>query len=128
MIERAIISGIIVLVFLILWFAFRQIHMRRASHVLAAVPSEPSHPSVLYFRSDNCAPCIIQERHLHSLEESSGVRIRRINTDYDPDIADRYGVFTLPTTLIVDDEGVVRYANYGVTNLTRLTQQLERLQ
>jgi len=128
MIERAIVSGLIVTVFLIFWFIFRQIQIKRASRVLAVIPSMSSQPSLLYFKSDNCAPCAAQEHHLRDLEESSGLRVSRINVDYDPDTADSYGIFTVPTTLIVGQDGTVRYANYGVTNIKKLTHQLERLQ
>ena len=128
MIERAIISGLIVTVFLILWFVSRQIQVRWASRVMAVIPSVSNQPSLLYFKSDNCAPCAAQEHYLRDLEESSGLRVRRVDVDYDPEAADKYGIFTVPTTLIVGQDGAVMYANYGVANLKKLTHQLERVQ
>ena len=42
--------------------------------------------------------------------------------------AERYGVFTLPTTLIVDPKGTVRHANYGLADSRKLANQLRALQ
>ena len=127
MFESAAASGIIILLSLILWLVSRQIHEGRARAALAAIPSEPRLPSLLYFLSDSSVPCDTQERHLRNLEEVSGVRVRRINVDYNRDMAVRFGVSTVPATLILDQGGIIKYANYGVTDMTRLTQQLERL-
>lgn len=130
MIERAIFSGIVIFVFLLLWFMLRNLHIKRANQALALIPSEPDQPSLLYFRSDNCAPCTTQELYLNNLEqEYTGVfNFRRIDTDYEPETAARYGVFTVPTTLIVDRRGNVRTINYGITGSSKLARQLEKIQ
>jgi len=130
MIERAIFSGIIIFVFLILWYLFRILHIRRANQVLALIPSEPDRPSLLYFGSANCAPCTTQELYLNSLEEEYGrvINVRHIDTDYEPEMAARYGVFTVPTTVIVDGRGNVRSINYGITGSAKLARQLEKIQ
>lgn len=128
MFESAAASGIIILLSTILWLVARQFHERRARVALAAIPSEPRLPSLLYFMSDNCVPCAAQERHLRNLEEASGVRVHRINVDYNRDMAVRFGVSNVPATLILDQGGIIKYANYGVADMTRLIQQLERFQ
>ena len=130
MVERLIISGIIIAFFVLLWLALRAIQIHRANQALAVMPSETANPVLLYFKSDNCAPCVTQEQYLTDLEESVGQRmsVRRINTDYDREIAANYGVITVPTTLIVDPAGVVKYINYGITTTSRLAHQLEKVQ
>jgi thioredoxin 1 len=129
MIERAIISGVVVLVFIVLWMAFRYLHMRRARQALVMVRSTPSKPALLYFSSDHCTPCGTQAQYLNILNEEYGGRlsIRHINTDHDPEMAANYGVFTVPTTLIVDEYGEIRHINYGLTGTSRLAQQLENV-
>jgi hypothetical protein len=126
MFESAAVSGTIILLSLILWLVSHQIHERRARAALAAIPLEPRLPSLLYLMRDSNVPCAAQERHLRNLEEASGVRVRRINVDCNRDMAVRFGVSTVPATLILDQGGIIKYANYGVTDMTRLIQQLER--
>jgi hypothetical protein len=53
--------------------------------------------------------------------------VQEVNADVEGNEAARYGVFTLPTTLIVDREGQVRHINYGLTPAVKLTQQLEKV-
>ena len=128
MFESAAASGIIILLSLILWLVSSQLHERRDRVALAAISTEPLLPSLLYFMRDRCVPCASQEQHLRNLEEASGVRVRRINIDYIPDMAIQFGVSTVPATLILDQDGIIKYANYGVTDMTGLIQQLERFQ
>ncbi|MGB3713310.1 MAG: thioredoxin family protein [Candidatus Promineifilaceae bacterium] len=129
MIERAIISSVVILVFIVLWLAFRYLHMRRANRALALVRSTPSKPTLLYFSSDHCAPCGTQAQYLDILKEEFGgrLRIRHINTDHDPTMAASLGVFTVPTTLIVDEYGEIRHINFGLTGTSKLAQQLEKV-
>ena len=53
--------------------------------------------------------------------------VEKVDADKDQAAAERYGVFTLPTTLIVDRTGRVRHANYGLTDARRLASQLNSL-
>ena len=64
---------------------------------------------------------------LEKLGTADEVGIRRVNTDYDPDTAARYGVYSTPTTLVIDADGIIGFASCGVINMRRLTQQLEKL-
>lgn len=86
-------------------------------------------PMLLYFRSDQCAPCVTQARYLEQLEQSwnGRVTIQKIDTDAQPEKAHQYGVFTLPTTILVDNVGQIRQINYGLTNVQKLSQQLSTL-
>jgi thiol-disulfide isomerase/thioredoxin len=129
MIERIIITGLVIAIMIAMWLVFRSLHIRKASKAMAMIRVTSSRPSLLYFSSDHCAPCDTQSRHLSQLKEECGrnFSIRHIDTDLDPETADRYGVFTVPTTLIVDQTGNVRYINYGLTASTRLARQLEKV-
>jgi hypothetical protein len=50
-----------------------------------------------------------------------------VDADVEPEKAARYSVFTLPTTILVDEAGVVRQINYGLTHTSRLSQQVAKL-
>lgn len=102
---------------------------RRKATAAAADTAPAGRPTILYFRSEHCAPCAAQSRFLDQLAAQLGesVAVRKIDADLDPDTAAKFGVFTVPTTLVVDAAGQVRHANYGLADYGKLTAQLQRL-
>lgn len=122
MVERAIVVILLVLAGAAVYWAFKYRHMRRLKIELAE-----DRPTLLYFRSDSCSPCMTQSHYLEELERDyrDRVAMQKIDTELEPEKAAEYGVFTLPTTLVVDRQGEVKYINYGLTNTFRLSRQLE---
>lgn len=122
MIERIAIVLLLALVGSAVYYAFKYQHSRRLKIELAA-----DRPTVLYFRSDSCSPCMTQSHYLEELERKFVDRfaMQQIDTEQEPEKAAKYGVFTLPTTLVIDRAGEVKYINYGLTNTFRLSRQLE---
>ncbi|MFQ5419088.1 MAG: thioredoxin family protein [Anaerolineae bacterium] len=106
--------------------ALKQVHLRRLGRVAVA----DGRPTILYFRSDQCAPCVTQGRYLDKLETEwhGRVAIEKIDTDDEPDKAAQFNVFTLPTTLILDATGQVRQINYGLTDGRKLSMQVASVQ
>ena len=129
MIERLLLTMFLTLFGLAVFLAFRYLHLRRARRAALVTDAVSDRPTVMYFRSDSCAPCHTQAHYLQNLEESYGSRlvIQEIDADVQKDVAGRYGVFTLPTTLILDRSGEVQYINYGLTATTKLAQQMEKV-
>jgi thioredoxin-like negative regulator of GroEL len=105
------------------FYLFRHWHMQR----LTALPANV--PTILYFRSDSCAACPTQHRYLDQLQAlwHGRLQIQPIDVDREQETAVKYGVFTLPTTLIIDESGKIRQINYGLTNSHKLQQQLAQL-
>jgi hypothetical protein len=70
-----------------------------------------------------------QSHYLEILEKQfqDKFALQKIDTELEPEKAAKYGVFTLPTTLVIDSQGEVKYVNYGLTNNFRLSQHLERI-
>jgi len=124
MIERIALAAALVALGVV---GYRLFVFWRLRGVQGVDQGERGRPAVLYFRSDHCAPCVTQKRFLEQVQAAYGDRlaIESIDADVQPDEAQRYGVFTLPTTLIVDAGGVVRHANYGLTDDRKLAHQLE---
>lgn len=123
MIERLLLTLLLLLAGVAVYYIFRQVHLRRLAPVAA------TEPTLLYFRSDSCAVCPTQHRYIDQLREMwhGRLAVRQINVDEEQETAVQYGVFTLPTTLLVDASGNVRQINYGLTNAHKLRQQLETL-
>jgi len=107
--------------------AFRLVHMRRMTH--SAGGSGRDVPTLLYFHSDNCAVCPTQGRMLDQLvtKWSGRLAIERIDAEQEPETASRYGVFSLPTTILIDTTGQVKQVNYGLTHTAKLERQLSTL-
>ena len=57
------------------------------------------------FYADWCMPCRMMEPVLHELssELDGSVRFSRLNVDYAPEIAARFGVFSIPTMIVFRD-------------------------
>jgi hypothetical protein len=50
-----------------------------------------------------------------------------VDATQDPDAADRWGVFSAPTTFVLDKGGNPRHVNRGVASTERLKEQLGSL-
>ena len=122
MIERIVIVISLVLVGAAVYWAFKHRHMQRIKIDLAQ-----DRPTLLYFQSNSCSPCMTQAHYLEILEREyrDKFAMQKIDTEREPEKAARYGVFTLPTTLVIDRTGDVKFINYGLTNTFRLSRQLE---
>lgn len=85
-------------------------------------------PTLLYFSSESCVPCRLQQAPAIDLlrQRMDG---RALFREYDalehPDMARRYKVFTVPTTVVVASCGDVVAVNYGVTPADKLRRQLD---
>jgi hypothetical protein len=78
---------------------------------------------ILYFSGDGCTICRThQEPALRTLE---GVQVQKVDALAEPELARRYRVYTLPTTVVVDSDGRVRHVNYGFASAERLRRQIE---
>ncbi len=122
MVERIVIVLLLALIGAAVYWAVKHQHIRRLTVELAE-----DRPTLLYFRSDSCSPCMTQSHYLEELERKfiDKFAMQKIDTELEPEKAAKYGVFTLPTTLVIDRAGEVKYINYGLTNTFRLSRQLE---
>lgn len=121
--ERAVISLALLALLAIAYMGLRRWHVRR----IGRRSGYGYRPALLYFRSDHCAPCVTQSRLLQQLPEqvTKQITIERIDAERERDTADSFGIFTLPTILLLDRQGSVRHVNYGLTDAGKLARQLE---
>jgi thiol-disulfide isomerase/thioredoxin len=129
MVERLLLSLAITLLGVALLAALRRLHRRLVSDQPAATVASHRQPAILYFRSDHCGPCLAQSHHLRQLQRDLDGRlaIREIDAERERDLAARYGIVTLPTTLVIDGHGQVKHINYGLAASATLAHQLENV-
>jgi len=85
-------------------------------------------PGVLYFTTPDCQVCIsTQKPALQRLEAEmgAGVHIIEVDATAQPELADYWGVLSVPTTFIIDGHGQPRAINHGMTSKDKLRRQLE---
>ncbi len=84
-------------------------------------------PSILYFTGESCTICHTAQRPaLRALAAGidPGVAIREIDIAIEPELARRYRVMSLPTTIVLDRSGQVTDINVGFANGEVLRRQL----
>ena len=126
------IAGLIVLAGVSLYLASTQLRLlwlrRRAKRDIDwGGELREGVPAILYFTTPDCVPCrTIQGPAIEELREQFGDRLQIIKADASQraDLANAWGVLTVPTTFIIDAQGQPRHVNNGVTPTARLRQQL----
>jgi len=136
-------SGVLILLGLLTWLLvwsgrqFVEIQRRR---VLTA-PLEPAFPAeenqvtlnslspirILTFSSADCSQCHqLQAPALQQVGQAYGKQISIVEVDApnEPELAQRYRVLTVPTTVVLDATGRARAVNYGFANSKKLLEQV----
>lgn len=131
-INRLMIAGGIFAVGLLVYWLFNQYAKTRLSGAPGKLPFEMHvRAAILYFTSPDCVPCkTIQQPALRKLSETMGadaLQIVQVNTLEEPELAREWRVMTVPTTFVIDGQGVVRHINHGVANLEKLEKQVAPL-
>lgn len=134
MIERLLLALLLLGAGYLLFVLFRHRQKRlagRQQQQASEITGGTDRPDLelLYFRSDACAPCVVQAHYLQQLGQTFAGRVqfRTVDVVEDMETAATFRVFTLPTTLIRDPAGQVQHINYGLTDAGKLAQQLEKL-
>ena len=94
----------------------------RALGLTAAPVSADVEPYILYFTGENCSICRTHQEP--ALAKLADVRIDKIDAIAERELADRFHVYTLPTTVVMSGEGRSLHVNYGYAPATKLERQL----
>jgi thioredoxin 1 len=98
---------------------------RLASHFAGAGPT------VIYFTTPECVVCQrVQEPELEELERRWSKRVSVVKFDAieRKDLADKFRVLTVPTTIVINDAGQVVSVNNGLATAEDLARQLGLLE
>jgi thiol-disulfide isomerase/thioredoxin len=134
MIERLILVGVLALVGVVAYHLFSRYHLKRAAGNAQTDPLlqalKPGIPAILYFTTPTCIPCRTQQQPALArlqAELGDGIQIIQIDATQNADAAERWGVFSAPTTFLLDIQRQVREVNYGVADTPKLKRQLDAL-
>jgi thioredoxin-like negative regulator of GroEL len=82
---------------------------------------------VLVFTSPTCAPCKLQQLPIIDrilVDWRDKIEVEIIDVTEQPDAAAQYGVWSLPTTIVLDAQRQVIAINQGVAHEKKLRDQL----
>ena len=96
---------------------------RRARTLAAGATAAPApEPYILYFTGDSCTVCRTHQEP--ALARLGDVRIDKVDAVSDRALADRFHVYTLPTTVVMAADGRALHVNYGYAPAPKLERQL----
>jgi len=108
--------------------AYRQMVLRQVQLKTAGLEkARRGVPTILYFTTPSCAPCqTLQSPAIDRLTQAHGsaLQVIKIDAQARPEIADHWGVLSVPTTFILDRGGKARFFNPGLARSEKLEQQL----
>ncbi len=111
------------------WVAVRQRRLARAgaADLVAAYRVGRGGALVLAFTTPECVPCkTIQRPAVEELERRFPGRIviAEIDAVASPELAGRFGILTVPSTVVIGGDGAVRAINNGTATAERLAAQV----
>ncbi len=119
------------------FYAYRWVHMRQALQHLSEQSTDiirqdllgyqPDMASVVLFTADYCAPCKLQQRPIlkQLRQQWDNIQVLEVNVEENPQLAEAWGVMSLPTTFVLDKQGKPHGVNHGVASLQKLHTQLQ---
>ena len=122
--------GLLVFGMAVYWLINRLIVIRAGKKHPGLDGYLPGKPAVVYFTMEGCVPCKTSQRPaLEKLSAQVGGQIQIIEVDVvvKPELAESWGVLSVPTTFIIDPSGRPRRVNHGVAMAEKLLNQLEQV-
>ena len=126
MFERIILAIVIVA---IAWLAYRGLLLRQRRRAArgSLERAATGRSAVLVFTSPTCAPCKLQQLPIIDrilVDWRDKIEVEIIDVTEKPDVAAQYGVWSLPTTIVLDAQRSVIAINQGVAHEKKLRGQL----
>jgi thiol-disulfide isomerase/thioredoxin len=129
MYERLLITFVVMTFLGVVFLLLKRRQITLANRASRQSNKQTSKATIVYFWSDGCPACKRAQRPIlegllaeYSKEQLS---LTAYNIDETPEAAKKWGVMTLPTTLLLDASGTVKHANNGLIALGKLRNQLK---
>lgn len=126
MTDRLLVLLLVAFIVIAIWGLIRRrsasYRGRDASDLLDA-----DSPLILAFSTPDCVPCrTAQKPALEQLlhRYPGRVDVRHVDATVYPDLAERFGILTVPSTVVVGADGQIVAVNYGLARADRLARQL----
>ena len=127
MLIRVIVALVVIGLGLLAYQGVLAVQRRRASKSSQRATTS-GRTELLVFTSPTCGPCKLQQLPIIDRlmpDWTSKIELRVIDVTEQPERAAEFGVWSLPTTIVIDAARRVVAINQGVANERRLRQQLE---
>ncbi len=127
---RLVVLGVIALALVGLWglLAWRTSRYRRVGAAdLLSAPRTRGRSLVLAFSTPDCVPCrTVQKPALDELVRRfpDRVEVRDVDATTSPDLAKRFGIFAVPSTVVVNKDGHIVAINHVISGWEKLASQL----
>jgi thioredoxin-like negative regulator of GroEL len=95
---------------------------RARARSIGAVAAASSEPYILYFTGEGCTVCRTHQEP--ALAKLGSVRVDKVDAIAERALADRFHVYTLPTTVVMSRDGAALHVNYGYAPAPKLERQL----
>jgi thioredoxin len=126
--ERILLATAIVSAGALLYLLILLVQRRRAARG-ALKRAATGRSGLLVFTSPTCAPCKLQQLPIIDrilLDWHDKIEVEIVDVTVRPEMAAQYGVWSLPTTIVLDAQQKVIAINQGVAHEHRLREQIAR--
>jgi len=112
------------------WLINQRLLVRASNNVFTLFKKLPNKPVLVYFTTPECVPCkTVQRPAIDRVSNLLGEKLQVVEIDATkrPDLAKTWGVMSVPTTFILNEQGEARYVNNGVARAEKLLEQIQTL-
>jgi thioredoxin-like negative regulator of GroEL len=129
MLERIVIAITLIVIGLLAYQALLFAQRRMAARG-SKIDRALGRPELLVFTSPTCGPCKLQQMPIVDrlmVDWHAKIDLTVIDVTEQPEVASRYGVWSLPTTIVLDADRQVAAINQGVASDRKLREEFERV-
>jgi len=131
MYERLLVVIVAAILAAVVFLFLRNVQLKKAQNAtteLDGIKLKKDMQHIVYFWSEHCSQCISAQKptleQLLKKVEKDNIELIALQVEENNNLASSWGVRTLPTTYIVNQQGHVTHINNGLASESKLLQQL----